>query len=276
MTASKTVLCALVGLVLLAAGSGAWLLYARRGPPVEAPKEGPPSSPFLNARPGVEYVGSAACVRCHEGHAASFHRTGMGRSMAPVDLRREPPDGGYDHTPSQRRYQVVRKGGQMRHRELLLTEGKEEVVLSDFPVTYVVGSGRHSLTYLAEVDGFLVESPVTWYAAKKAWGMSPGYDSPTQMGFEGFVGEGCLTCHAGRAEAIDGSLHRMKIAGAAIGCERCHGPGALHAERHREKHPAAGVDDTIVNPARLPRDLAEAVCSQCHLRSSATILARGR
>src|SRR5262245_38311791 len=117
----RTVLCAVVGLALLVgAGSGAWLLYARRGsPPVEAPKEGPPSSPFLNARPGVEYVGSAACVRCHEGHADSFHRTGMGRSMAPVDLRREPPDAAYDHSPSQRRYQVVRKDGKMFHRELL-------------------------------------------------------------------------------------------------------------------------------------------------------------
>src|SRR5439155_18402858 len=35
-------------------------------------------------------------------------------------------------------------------------------------------------------------------------------------------------------------------------------------------------DDTIVNPARLPRELAEAVCQQCHLRPAAVVVARGR
>src|SRR5262249_35979129 len=158
-------------------------------------------------------------------------RTGMGRSMAPVDPEREPPDGAYDHPPSKRRYQVVRKDGRLLHRELLRTEGPEEVVLSEYPVTYVVGSGRHSRTYLVEADGFLVESPVTWYASGKGWGMSPGYDREDHAGFERAVGESCLICHAGQARAAGGSLHRMEVHEAAIGCERCHGPGALHVER---------------------------------------------
>jgi predicted CXXCH cytochrome family protein len=37
-----------------------------------------------------------------------------------------------------------------------------------------------------------------------------------------------------------------------------------------------GFDDTIVNPADLSRDLAEAVCQQCHLESDATVAVRGR
>ena len=72
----------------------------------------------------------------------------------------------------------------------------------------------------------------------------------------------------------------MDIKEAAISCERCHGPGALHVERHSKPGPAAstadGFDDTIVNPAHLSRDLAEAVCQQCHLRSDASVLPRGR
>jgi hypothetical protein len=166
---------------------------------------------------------------------------------------------------------------------LLLADEPTEVVLSEFPVKYVVGSGHHSLTYLVETDGFLVESPITWYASRKAWGMSPGYDVPDHASFTRAIGEGCLTCHASRAEAVDGSLHRMNILETAIGCERCHGPGALHVERHRQR--AAGgttssrdgdIDHTIVNPNHLSRDLAEAVCQQCHLRSRATIPQRGR
>jgi predicted CXXCH cytochrome family protein len=239
------------------------------------------SSPFLNTAAHVAYVGSEACRACHLGHEASFHRTGMGRSMDLVDLEREPPDGAYDHPKSKRRYEVLRKGGAIWHRELLLSGSTEEIVLAEYPVKWVVGSGRHSLTYLVETDGFLVESPITWYTSKKAWGMSPGYDRPNHSSFERAVGENCLICHAGRAEAVGGSLHRMDIKEATIGCERCHGPGELHVAKHRpaglgEVLPTANVDHTIVNPVHLPRHLAEAICQQCHLRSDASIVARGR
>jgi hypothetical protein len=108
--------------------------------------------------------------------------------------------------------------------------------------------------------------------------MSPGYDTPNQHGFERATGEGCLHCHAGRAEAVGPSLHRMRVPEPAIACERCHGPGSLHVERHGgpEAAPREVPDRTIVNPARLPRDLAEAVCQQCHLRTTAVVPARGR
>lgn len=208
----------------------------------------------------------------------------MGRSLAEVDLDREPPDGTFDHHPSRRRYEVARRDGRLHHRELLLADGAEPLLLSDYPVKYVVGSGRHSLTYLVETDGFLVESPVTWYASRKAWGMSPGYDGPEHLSFERAVGEGCLDCHAGRAVARDRSLHRMDVLETTIGCERCHGPGSLHVARHTAPPepaspgaPASATgDETIVNPARLPRALAEAVCQQCHLRSTATIISAGK
>ncbi len=205
----------------------------------------------------------------------------MGRSMALVRPDQEPPDATFDHPPSRRRYQVRRKGGRLWHRELLLTDGPGEVLLAEYPLLHVVGSGRHSRTYTAEADGFLVESPVTWYTSKRAWGMSPGYDSPRQVGFERDVGQGCLICHAGRSEALGRSLHRMRVTEPAIGCERCHGPGSLHVAAHEGKtptkeRPKEAADYTIVNPRRLPRELAEAVCQQCHLRASATVVARGR
>lgn len=237
------------------------------------------SSPFLNTRADVRYVGSAACRSCHESHILSFHRTGMGRSMALVDPEREPPDATYDHPPSKGRYQVLRKEGQLWHRELLLRDGPEEVVLNEFPVKYVVGSGRAARTYLVEADGFLVESPITWHRSKKGWDMSPGYDRPNHSGFEREVGESCLVCHAGQARALGGSVHRMEVKEPAISCERCHGPGELHVRQHTGKvrdWEAGAIDHTIVNPAHLSRELAEAVCQQCHLRSSGKVLVRGR
>lgn len=239
-----------------------------------------PASPFLNTRPDARYVGSAACRSCHEDHTASFRRTGMGRSMAPVVPDREPPDAVFDHPPSKRRYQVRRKDGALWHREFLRTEQPEEVLLSEYPLRYVVGSGRHARTYLVETDGFMVESPLTWYASRQAWAMSPGYEGAKQQGFMRPVGERCLSCHSGQAEAVERSLHRMNISEAAIGCERCHGPGSLHVEHHTNRQkgdaPPQTIDYSIVNPVHLSRELAESICQQCHLDSAVMIPTPGR
>lgn len=236
-------------------------------------------SPFENTRPGVAYTGSTVCKECHAGHAESYHTTGMGRSMSRVDPDQAPPDATFDHAASHRRYQVLRRDGKLWHRELALTNGPEAVVLAELPVTWAVGSGRHAMTYVAEAEGFLVESPITWYASTKSWGMSPGYDQAEHLGFQRDISEGCLSCHAGRAVAVDRTLNRMQVFEATIGCERCHGPGELHVARQRERPTEkAGktIDSSIVNPAHLSRELAESICQQCHLRSQGTVVARGR
>ncbi len=123
------------------------------------------SSPFLNTRPDVRYVGSKACLSCHEQEHASFRHTGMGRSLAKADAASQPADGGFDHPLSKRRYRAVRKEGVLWHREWLLRDGAE-VLLAEYPIKYVVGSGDHAHTYLIEDDGFLMESPMSWYAAQ--------------------------------------------------------------------------------------------------------------
>ncbi|MBC7854207.1 MAG: hypothetical protein IAF94_12300, partial [Pirellulaceae bacterium] len=218
----------LVGSVLAAVyAPGLWKQRANEQPPkvppqnqeqeAERAKKAPDikpaaASPYKNTRPGVQYVGSKACIACHEQEHESFAHTGMAQSMASVDLSREPADGAFDHPLSKSRYEVRRKDGQMWHRELMLTGGEVEVLLQEYPVKYVTGSGRHSLTYLVEDDGFLMESPITWYTSRKAWGMSPGYDRPNHSGFEREVGETCLVCHAGQVKAEGKSLHRMTIA----------------------------------------------------------------
>ncbi|MCI0461437.1 MAG: hypothetical protein L0Z62_31185 [Gemmataceae bacterium] len=298
--AAAGLLLALLSVGGLLWGSGLW------GPRPATPPEAAPSlpasfplppisaSPFRNTGPDARYVGSETCTPCHQTRTASFRRTGMGCSMAEVDAAREPADAAFDHPVSKRRYQITRKQGQLWHRELLLPArlpdlsagspgpaGPEEVVLSEYPLKYVVGSGRHARTYLVEAEGFLVESPVTWYASRKSWGMSPGYDRANHLGFQRGVGEGCLVCHAGHAQAVGHSLHRMQIKEAAISCERCHGPGSLHVAHHQARKGEAGgprgdIDYTIVNPPHLSRELAEAVCQQCHLHSAAAVPGRGR
>lgn len=204
----------------------------------------------------------------------------MGRSMAVIDPASEPANATFDHSLSQRRYRVERKDGKLWHREFLLDGKPDEALLAELPVRYVIGSGHHARTYATEPDGFLVESPLTWYASRQSWGLSPGYNRADQMGFQRIINSRCLYCHAGRAEAIEASLHRFQIHEAALSCERCHGPGSLHVALHTDKRaaakPADAIDYTIVNPRHLSRTLAEAVCQQCHLQSAPMVAARGR
>ena len=272
----------LLGSVAVAAAAATtyWQWPAKKVEPTADPFALPPlsASPYLNIGPDARYVGSEACRTCHEERHATFRCTGMGRSMADIDLAQEPPDSVFERAPSKRRYEVRRRDGQLWHRELLLTAGPE-LVLAEYPMKYVIGSGRHTRSYLVEADGFLVESPVTWYTSKKAWAMSPGYDRPDHPGVRAPAGVGCLYCHAGSADAAGLTLHKMQVAEPAIACERCHGPGSLHTQKHAGRGARAAhaqADLTIVNPARLSRDLGEAVCQQCHLRCTAMVPARGR
>ncbi len=147
----------------------------------------------------------------------------------------------------------------------------------DVPIRYLIGSGHFCRSYLVEIDGFLHESPITWYTSKKKWDMSPGYDFPTHWGFERAVKTGCLACHAGRVEPVGDSLHRMTLHEKAIGCESCHGPGSKHEALHRAKKHVPGQEDlTIVQPSRLSRARLEAICTVCHLNGPASIPLRGR
>jgi tetratricopeptide (TPR) repeat protein len=193
-----------------------------------------------------------------------------------VDPADEPPDGEFRHDASGRDYAVVRRDGALHHRETLRDSNGSLIAQADHPLRWLVGSGRHSRTYLIETDGFLAESPVTWYESQQAWGLSPGYDQAMHQSFGRPADWGCLYCHVGRAEPVEGAYHRLAIHEQAIGCERCHGPGAEHAARFREGSESALAADRIAHPAKLPRVRQEDICAQCHLRGEATVPLTGR
>jgi hypothetical protein len=272
------------GLLAAVAAAGAvlalWLIHLPAArPDLADPFPIPPYSAtrFLNTGPDAHYIGSAACAGCHRENYESYLLTPHSRALSDVDPATEPPDAAFEHAPSGRSYRVYRQDGRLRHQEVMRTEAGEEVGRVDLPVRYLVGSGHYSRTYLVEVDGFLHESPITWYASRKAWGLSPGYDHAAHAGFERPVGVDCLSCHAGRAEAVGDSFHRVTFHEQAIGCENCHGPGSLHEAARRAGTPPPGGDDpTIVHPGRLSRPPLESVCAACHMDTPARVDLRGR
>lgn len=221
------------------------------------------------------HVGTAACLECHQSEHETWLSTAHSRAMSRVVVEKEPADGVFEHQISARRYRAERRDTELWHVETG-TAGSPSV---EARVEYLVGSGRHSRTYLTLFDGFLTESPLTWYASTGSWKMSPGYDHEDHQGFERPVDVGCLVCHCGGIEEVDSAFHRLEVGELAIGCERCHGPGAAHANFHRDRsatYMVPAATDPIVNPAKLSRDQQDALCAQCHLRGDATVLRAGK
>src|SRR5262249_7228600 len=133
-----------------------------------------------------------------------------------------------------------------------------------------------ALAFLLERgDGYLFESPITWYSRKGKWALSPGYEADNPH-FERFVTPTCLFCHSNQFDHVEGTENRYSqpvFRGHAIGCERCHGPGELHVRRPER---SGGEPPNIVNPARLEPELREAVCQQCHLQGDVRVVRAGR
>ncbi|HEY7422808.1 MAG TPA: hypothetical protein VH682_00980, partial [Gemmataceae bacterium] len=164
---TRRVLWLLVAVAVAGVVFAAWPNWGRNPqPPPEDPFPLPPysESRFLNTGPEARYIGTAACAACHPGNHRSFLLTAHSRSLAEVDPNVEPPDGSFDHPLSGRSYRVYRRDNQLRHEEILRTAEGQEVTRVDVPVRYRIGSGHFTRTYLVELDGFLHESPITWYA----------------------------------------------------------------------------------------------------------------
>jgi Flp pilus assembly protein TadD len=205
----------------------------------------------------------------------------MGRSLTPLRGDAEgPPIGAAAGLPFEAKgvhFSVERREGRVFHKM-----GRRDAKGNAFgeieaEVRYVLGSGTRGIAFLIERDGFLFQSPIAWFAQQGRWDISPGYgEFDAQPNFERPIQPDCLSCHANRFRPVAGTLNRYEppiFEGHAVGCERCHGPGALHADR---PGPSAEPDSTIVNPARLSPPLRESVCQQCHLQGSFRFTRAGR
>jgi hypothetical protein len=199
------------------------------------------------------------CLDCHKELAGRYARTPMANSSGAVEAARE-PEGGFHHPLSRTRYDIKREDGALR-----LNWNGGSVALAFF-----IGSRRMGRSYAYLDKDHLYQAPVGYYANKRAWDMAPGYAADRHPDFDRPITPECLFCHSTAARSEPGTLNRITAADAlqGIGCQRCHGGGALHSANPRR--------DNIINPARLARPLRSAVCEQCHLAGEARIELPGR
>src|SRR5262249_4951018 len=127
-------------------------------------------------------------------------------------------------------YSVDIRNGRVFHQETHRDALSRIVTRNEAEVQYVLGAARQGASYLIERDGFLYQSPLSWYSQKRRWDLSPGFESYNYH-FDRPIRPGCLFCHANRVEPRPGPINQYQppiFRGHSVGCERCHGPGELH------------------------------------------------
>ncbi|HKB03411.1 MAG TPA: tetratricopeptide repeat protein [Gemmataceae bacterium] len=282
----------LLAVVLLTiAGLAAYFLWPHVDPgpsPVDDPPPPDPrltfDTPFRNVRPDVAYVGDAACAACHQDIDRSYHQHAMGRSAfvlpAPPGIERfDPPTRPTFTSFGHIDYRIERQGDKVFHVETVKGADGSSAVTTRAEVVIAIGSGTRGRSYLCIRDGGVWQSGISWFGEKQIWDVSPGFGGGRHA-MRPILAE-CLFCHVDRVDPIPGAENRFRepllAHQASVGCERCHGPGALHvAERTADQRITGAADTSIVNPKRLPVDLREDVCRQCHFQGEHRVVRRGR
>ncbi|MFN0055484.1 MAG: tetratricopeptide repeat protein [Planctomycetales bacterium] len=239
------------------------------------------ASPYRNTHPEVAYVGDAACTACHAEIADSYALHPMGQSMRLVNgtLDVSENDEPVQFSADGLTYSVLREGDRILHREQRFDRQGNLVHEKSEAVAFAVGAGSHGRSYLLHRGNTLWMSPITWYPQQERWDLSPNFEKQNHH-FTRPILPDCVYCHAHRAHHRPGTLNTYDpptFTGLTIGCERCHGPGALHVAQRQANTVGSEIpDDTIVNPRHLEPALRDGVCQQCHLAGTVRIVRRGR
>jgi Tfp pilus assembly protein PilF len=267
--------------------AGLHIAEARQNGPAIPVPQAPPEQ-YLNARPGVQYLGDEACRKCHSSIYADFKQTGMGRSVsAPSseDAREFAKPVKIVDKKLNRTYSIYARDGKIFHEESE-SDAKGHLVFSEaHEIAYSVGAGDVGKSYLVAKGDSLFVSPISYYTRLGGWDLSPGYGEGIFRGFTRRVVDLCVDCHTGWPLLVPSSRNRFQqppFRFLTVGCERCHGPGAIHVEQRTEEAVQGGtidqaaIDLSIVNPRKLRTEVRDDVCAQCHLSGDARVLRPGK
>jgi hypothetical protein len=250
---------------------------------------------FRNTGPSVAYVGSKSCTQagCHAEIGSEYFPTPHGSNMAPANassnLARVPRPVAVFNARNNRYYTVYQQNGDLYQSVYELDKKGGKLYDVAHKIDYVVGGENVGYSYLFQLGPWMLQAPLSYYARSKTWELSPGYVED-DLGFTRVATTGCLMCHNGQPDPVpmrDGSYKEppFRFGETSIGCETCHGPGALHVKEMQAKRGGlAGtlglrpgeVDTSIVNPAHLSPRLADDICKECHQQGDTQVLYPGK
>jgi tetratricopeptide (TPR) repeat protein len=211
------------------------------------------------------YVGAAQCARCHERNFQAQDRSRHARTYLG---KRE-----ITHLPYLRQAvadpanpEVVHTFSTTEQGVFADTKVKDQVFHTI--VDYAFGSGDRGLSLVGhDRDGTFFEYRLSHYAEPVGWDVTSGH--PRELDIPAAVYQGlalsadevrdCMNCHNTHPYAIL-SGQGPEAADRAIGCERCHGPGANHLLAVDQKHD----DLAIARPSLESGAPIVGLCAQCH------------
>src|SRR4051812_4319377 len=172
-------------------------------------------------------VADAQCERCHKEIFQEYLSTPMAHASGAAEENLIP--GTLLHSASGVEYSIANAHA---HPTLMFRSGKHPDISGEYPLNYFLGSGHLGTTYLYELNHYLFESPVAWYAASRGYDMKPGLAEMTQMPPSLPMQSGCLRCHMSGVEHSDpGTINRysgLSFLHGGVTCEACHGDAQLH------------------------------------------------
>lgn len=181
----------------------------------------------------AQYVGSAACKTCHAAIYARWQKTRMANIVLDPKV----------------------------HPEAIIPDLSKPNPLVNFTkndIAFVYGS-KWKQRYFTKVGNDYFPLGAQWDIEHKVWRK---YMVPTTGGdwwakyypadnMKRPTGPTCDGCHS-----VNYNIETKTPTEWNVGCEKCHGPGSLHAARPSRQN--------IINPARLDPIHASDTCIQCH------------
>lgn len=218
--------------------------------------------------------GMDACQSCHQQIYSNYLETGMGHSMylptrSTIPMPLASKSAVYD-SHSDFHYQLFWENDSLYLLEFRLVKG-DTLYQREEKIDYVIGSGKKTRSFLIHRNGYLYETPITWYSQKGIFDLSPGYENGRNSRFSREISPTCISCHTGEFSYVADSKNRFTQLSLGIGCDQCHGPGELHLQMMEGEILADTADWGIINPAHLPTDLQFDICQQCHLEGVAVL-----
>jgi Cytochrome c554 and c-prime/Tetratricopeptide repeat len=196
---------------------------------------------------------SEVCAECHPAIYRSYSETPMAQTSGPAEKTAR---GEFTDPITKTSFRIDSGAG------VHLSQGDLEV---NRKLDYFLGAGSIGRSYVSSLDGFLFQSPVSFYSSTGSWDLSPGFEASSELNMTRPVEPACLNCHASNIsshpDTANGYANPPFSSG--VSCERCHGSGDLHVTRM--KSGGARQDPGIVNPVKLNREQRDSVCAQCHL-----------
>jgi hypothetical protein len=238
------------------AGAGSMLTEIRLKAPGWWPTKGD--------RSRDDYVGAAACVRCHAAQSKVFPDTGMARAAVralDAESLRQNPHLNFQIGPY--RYQIDSSA----QNNILKISSLGSSLSVD--LLWAFGMGRIGQTYVYKENDQYYESHLTFYSALHSLDVTPGHARGQPSNLEEGAGRRvssdeirrCFGCHA-TASTVK-NLFSPQTMFLGVTCEACHGPGADHVAAA-----SSGMGElatgSIMNPARLTPVESVDFCGACH------------